>query len=452
MMMTGPSRTIIPGAAAISLLLLLVLGAAPIACSREPDRAATARTTWTVPDPDRSSMQPQVSRALGAARDAVMARPDSAAAWGHYAALLDAHELDALALPCYERAQRLAPSDFRWPYLRANLMEQFDASATEIVEQYNQASRIEPSFPPTYFRIGEVLSRLGQLEAARDAYRRAIELDPDRLAIAHRSLGQVLLQIGDTPGALQHLQRADALAPGDRPTVVSLSQALVRLGRADEARAAAARSRSLDERLSLPDPVRYQVESMRLTIDACRDRAIARAAAGDAAGALAELTMLADVTSDDPYFYLQIGSAYLNIRRGDLAVFHFVRALRLDDQLPVAHVQLGIAYLSLRQPADAERHLRRAVELDESSAAAHARLGTALARQQRPDEAIARFRMASSLGTLDAESEAAWGTVLLQQGDAAASIDHFRTAVQLRPNYVGAHYNLGLALEQVGRR
>jgi Flp pilus assembly protein TadD len=41
--------------------------------------------------------------------------------------------------------------------------------------------------------------------------------------------------------------------------------------------------------------------------------------------------------------------------------------------------------------------------------------------------------------------------VLLQEGQLEAAIEHLRTTLQLMPNLVGAHNNLGIALASQGK-
>jgi tetratricopeptide (TPR) repeat protein len=72
---------------------------------------------------------------------------------------------------------------------------------------------------------------------AREAYRRAIGLDP-RHADALVNLGRLLHEAGDARGAEEHYRKALAARPGDAIAAFDLGVALEDLGRMDEALAA----------------------------------------------------------------------------------------------------------------------------------------------------------------------------------------------------------------------
>jgi tetratricopeptide (TPR) repeat protein len=69
---------------------------------------------------------------------------------------------------------------------------------------------------------------------ARDAYRRALALDPDH-ADAHLNLGRLLHEAGDPAAAEEHYRAAVALAPDDATAAFNLGVALQDLGRPEEA-------------------------------------------------------------------------------------------------------------------------------------------------------------------------------------------------------------------------
>lgn len=79
-----------------------------------------------------------------------------------------------------------------------------------------------------------VLEQSGHLRAARDAYRRTIELDPT-FADAHINLGRLLHEAGDANAATDHYRQAVAHAPDDEVAHYNLAVALEDLKRPAEA-------------------------------------------------------------------------------------------------------------------------------------------------------------------------------------------------------------------------
>jgi len=70
-----------------------------------------------------------------------------------------------------------------------------------------------------------VLEQAGHLKAARDAYRRTVELDPT-FADAHINLGRLLHEGGDAAAAAHHYQQALVHAPDDQVAHYNLAVAL----------------------------------------------------------------------------------------------------------------------------------------------------------------------------------------------------------------------------------
>jgi tetratricopeptide (TPR) repeat protein len=71
-------------------------------------------------------------------------------------------------------------------------------------------------------------------EEARDAYRRALEQDPDH-ADAHVNLGRLLHAAGDPRAAAEHYRKAIELVPGHATALFDLGVALEDLKMPDEA-------------------------------------------------------------------------------------------------------------------------------------------------------------------------------------------------------------------------
>jgi tetratricopeptide (TPR) repeat protein len=81
-------------------------------------------------------------------------------------------------------------------------------------EELKKALAIDPDLPTANGVLGEVLSRMGEGEAAKAALRRELALNPNHFD-SHLLLGQLLRQDYDADGALRHLHKALVLRPGD---------------------------------------------------------------------------------------------------------------------------------------------------------------------------------------------------------------------------------------------
>jgi tetratricopeptide (TPR) repeat protein len=111
----------------------------------------------------------------------------------------------------------------------AEIPAESSGEAMSADEWYRRGCELEPESP----------------EEARDAYRRALVLDPG-LAEAHVNLGRLLHESGDAAAASEHYRRALAARPDDVTAAFNLGVALEDLARPSEALAAYEDALSLD--------------------------------------------------------------------------------------------------------------------------------------------------------------------------------------------------------------
>ena len=91
-----------------------------------------------------------------------------------------------------------------------------------------------PGEAPTIYQTGLAAFKRGDLPAAREAFTKAVELNP-RNVDAQNMLGQVLLQQGDVDNAIVHFRVLVGLRPSLAIGHAYLAQALETKGRIDEA-------------------------------------------------------------------------------------------------------------------------------------------------------------------------------------------------------------------------
>ncbi|MEE8523033.1 MAG: tetratricopeptide repeat protein, partial [Thermoanaerobaculia bacterium] len=409
-------------------ITIIVTGAITVLMIVRSHSAQSTRWERDIPKPSTAQMEPRVARLLSESREAVLRNPDSAEAWGRFGAVCDAHKLRDDAAPCYRRARALAPNDFRWPYLLAIVREFQGAGSDEAASLLREAARLAPDFPPAFFRIGQLLARRGKLVEAREAYEKTIQLDPS-LAIAHRSLGQLLVALDDSEAAIRHLERATELAQEDRAVFAAFAQAYARMGDPQRAAEAAEKSQRLPSVLALPDSLAYEIEALAISSIQCDQRARRLMRQGDYAAALENLKIVEEARPDDPEVQYRLGILYTRTGESQLAIEHLVKAVRHQDDLVDAHVQLASLLMTRGRSDEAISHYRRALGHDPTNGVAHLQLGTALARRGDLDEAIATFEQAATLAPPGAQLHMNWGTALKQRGNAAEAVDHYRQAL-----------------------
>ena len=176
------------------------------------------------PEIDISGLPPRLVERIQERREAVVANPGSAEAWGALGMVLDVHDLRATAAHCYERAQGLDGDDFRWPYLLGVL--KLTSHQGEALELLSRAARTRDDYPPLWVYLGSGHLLGERFEEAAGAFRRALDLDPEfyrarlglaRVALARDQPRRARETAGDSPRP-RRLRGGGALAArGSQP-------------------------------------------------------------------------------------------------------------------------------------------------------------------------------------------------------------------------------------------
>jgi serine/threonine protein kinase/tetratricopeptide (TPR) repeat protein len=127
------------------------------------------------------------------------------------------------------------------------------------------------------------------------------------------------------------------------------------------------------------------------------------------------------------------------------------KALALDDTLAESYNTLAAIKLDYQRdwPA-AERAFRRGIELNPDFAEIHAHYGVCLNLFGRNEEALAETQRSVELEPLEPRFTFFRGRILLFMRQYDRAIDQFHKTLELDPNYLMAHQDLGDAYEQKG--
>ena len=135
------------------------------------------------------------------------------------------------AVVALEKALKVDPG--HWKSHNNMALASIDLGELEVAEaHYRESLAIEPQ-PAIYNDLGFVLEREGMPEEAAEAYRKALELDPES-ASAHYNLGVSLARSGEFAEAETHLRAALKRTPNAQ-TYTGLGVVLLQQGKAEEA-------------------------------------------------------------------------------------------------------------------------------------------------------------------------------------------------------------------------
>src|SRR5262249_28969766 len=125
-----------------------------------------------VPEPPEIALaeaHPEVAAAVEKARLKVRQEPRSAAAWGALGQLLRACDFPPEAAVCFAEAERLAPTEARWPYLcgeSLTLRGTLEAALPHLRRAVELSSGHETDAFAPRLRLAETLLAVGQFDEA----------------------------------------------------------------------------------------------------------------------------------------------------------------------------------------------------------------------------------------------------------------------------------------------
>jgi tetratricopeptide (TPR) repeat protein len=325
---------------------------------------------------------------------------------------------------------------------------------------------LQDSSPQAWFRTGVDAQQRGDLQRAADAYRRAIEIDPE-FAEAHANLGAVLARLGEYEQAVAAYDRALSLNPKLNAARVNLGLAHYRAGAlaaaVDTFQAAYAADSSLLQVRQLLGLVLVEmgkdeeaIPHLEASLQAAPQEpallfALGRvyAARGDQrADAVAE--RLGQTPAGRALGHQLRGLLLQKQARHEQALAAFGAASALNDGLPQLFVNIGISRLALGDRAGARQAFEDALARSDQDGAAHLYLGWL---HEQDDRLVTAQHHAERAVTLEgelAEARGLLGRILLKQGKSASAVDHLARAVAADPQDSAWRFLLAQAYQRSG--
>lgn len=165
--------------------------------------AEVSVNTEGLEDPLRSAIEENLAEIQSRSRgEKVSSYVDALANLGR---LLQAHGMHESAVDVFSHAIEV-DTRFEWFYHRAISLNEL-GSLREAIRDYETIVKKEPTNPLMWFRYGEALFTDGQLEPAKHALEKAIDLDPDHAAALVR-IADIQRLHSNLDGALELLVRA----------------------------------------------------------------------------------------------------------------------------------------------------------------------------------------------------------------------------------------------------
>lgn len=370
--------------------------------------------------------------------------------------------------------------------------------------EWEQAVKIDPKYADAWVKLGLVHSQLNQLDAAIDAYsralavndkdalthyylgllyegkntkddlaraethyRRAIELQPGMVNAYNHLAAVVVRQGGNSDAALQLAQNAARLDPKSPDAEVILGDLLRNRGNFDEA--IAAYNAALKLRQAYPEalfgraaaglgkqqyPVALADVGQVLLLkpnwaDALLLRGQIQEALGQYADANASFGQARLADPNNPYLYAEMGN--LAAKRGDAtgALADFEKSLALYEPNPNAHFSLAQLAFNGRDFETALKHFQRVQQLDGRWPRTNYWIGRSYAFLNKTGEAQAALEKAVQQEPNFVEGHFELANVYRTQGKRDQALAEYDAALKLQPEYGPAWLNKGQIFEEM---
>jgi tetratricopeptide (TPR) repeat protein len=399
-----------------------------------------------VPDPpkiDLTGYDPAIVAVVNQARDELVKSPRSSAAWGRFGMVLRAHNFRDEARHCWEVAERLDPTEPRWPYyLGVFFLEQ---KPSEALPKFMRAVELCGDDPPCVrLQLAEMLLSEGQLEDAQKHFERIFERHPTdpraRLGLARLKLQR------DRPGeSLELLSAPGGVAFGKKAFHQLRAQVQQQLGNKEAAEEELRQAADLPKDPAWPDRFLEQVSSLQVGQHGRNQSAARLLDQGQVKEAHMLLEQIVRDYPDSEQGWLLLGKTRLQLHLGAEAEKALRKAEKLAPESPDVQCHLGVALLQQDQHQAARTHLSKAIELKPDYAEAYYCLARCLVKAGDRPAAIEALRSAVRHKPQFGDAHLFLGELLVQAGDYTEALTPLQDALRLKPNDERAKQFLELA-------
>ncbi len=284
-----------------------------------------------------------------------------------------------------------------------------------------------------YSDLGYVLHATGRKPEAIEAYRKAVAADPTVFETT-LSLGLLLAGQGQTEEAATFLRKATALTPAGSAGKQKLKAWL-----------ALARVLAAKDPPAAIDAYRQVLVLDPSEADAHLELGDLLAKTGDTAAAEKELMKAAEMapTNSDPVALL--ANLYMSTNRLPDAEAALRKFLALNPQSANGHLQLARVLRAENRDSDALPELQRVLEIHPGDNDALLELAALQAAGKHYEDAAASYRALIAASSRDATLHYELGRMLLHQLKYPEAQDELLKAVNLKPDYVDAWFELAEA-------
>jgi tetratricopeptide (TPR) repeat protein len=264
----------------------------------------------------------QIQAAIGWYREALSVDPEQADTYNNLGIALQDLGLWDAALAQFEAAAALRPNDVKTWFNVGNLFGD-DGQIPAAIAAYEHALSLNPDYSPARNNLAHLWQVIGEPEKAIQLYRQSITQHPT--AGCYMSLGNLLLEQGNTIGAMENYQKSYDLDPQNAALFYNW-------GLADETMGDSAQA------------IQHYYSALRWNsrhAESHNQLGVLLQREERGTEALAHLQQAISYRPDFPEAYNNIGQVWQARMELSAAIASFEQAIALDPDLVEAHYNLG---------------------------------------------------------------------------------------------------------------
>ena len=311
-----------------------------------------------------------------------------------------------------------------------NLTEKADPKAKRLNQQLKVVKKSLAKNPRNLnllFQRGYILYQLQKYETAKNAFSKAIEVDPS-FADGFNARSIVNHALGKFSDAIYDCERALKIKPKYKEALLNLARAQRELHQHDEALKNYTKAIALDQKY----------------FNGFLGRALIWKILNHHEKALVDLNKAVSLNPSSGKALLNRGAVQKELGRYDESLADLQKAIALQPDLAEAHNNFGNTLRELGRLDEAEKSYIKAIALKPNYSEAQNNLGTTHRELGRLDEAETSYTKAIALKPNYAEAHNNLGNTLRELGRLDEAQTRVKQGIFVKPEYAEGHHNLAI--------
>ena len=301
---------------------------------------------------------------------------------------------------------------------------------SDAVDPLEQAIQINPKSPKAHLNLGNVYDGLKRYDDAAKEFKKVIELQPATATAAEQAdpwynLGGVYFKQHRMPEAIGAYQKAASLNPKDPYVMDGLGYVLLETGDTRGAISAFEKATRLQN-----DNANFQF-NLGLAWLGQAKKAITKATADNArTTALISLSRAVDLAPANVQNHETYGETLYDLGRDNEALIQFEKAAQLDPKLYTPAYNMGVAYSRINQQPKAVKAFQKALEIKADDRDALHGLALAQSKSLQYDDAAKTYTHLTELSPDDLTAWINLAYSLRSKGDTEAEVKALEEALK----------------------